>query len=200
MRGTLYENGRNPDIVSAYSFRSGLTLATDVCKEKSNEIKSVPRLLDKLDVPGCVVTADAMSFQKVIIDKIRNKGADFVIELKTNQRSLRYGLEDSIKTAPPTDVYKEGPYLEHDRIESRICRIYRGEELIVDREKWNGNLTVIEILTSTEKKSDGRSISEQRLYILSLDSSAERLSQIIKQHWAIESMHWDLDRTSGRTA
>ena len=40
------------------------------------------------------------------IDKIRDKGADFVIELKANQRSLRYGLEDSIKTATPTDVYK----------------------------------------------------------------------------------------------
>mgnify|MGYP000178772329 CR=1 FL=1 len=39
-----------------------------------------------------------------------------------------------------------------------------------------------------------RSTSEQRLYISSLDSSAERLSQITKQHWAIESMHWDLDR------
>ena len=194
MRGTLYENGRNPNIVSAYSLRSGFTLATDVCKEKSNEIKSVPRLLDKLDVSGCVVTADAMSCQKGIIDKIRGKGGDFVIELKANQRSLRYGLEDSIKATTPTDIYKEGPYLEHGRIESRVCRIYRGEELIVDREKWNGNLTVIEILTSTEKKSDGKTTSEQRLYISSLDSSAGRLSQITKQHWAIESMHWDLDR------
>lgn len=48
----------------------------------------MPRLLDKLDVSGCVVTADAMSFQKGIIDKIRDKGADFVIE--------RYGLEDCV--------------------------------------------------------------------------------------------------------
>lgn len=100
---------------------------------------------------GCVVTADAMSCQKGIIDKIRGKGSDFVIELKANQRSLRYGLEDSIKATTPTDIYKEGPYLEHGRIESRVCRIFRGEELIADREKWNGNLTVIEILTSTEK-------------------------------------------------
>ena len=38
MRGALYDNGRNPDIVSAYSLRSGFILATDVCKEKSNEI------------------------------------------------------------------------------------------------------------------------------------------------------------------
>lgn len=129
MRGTLYDNGSNLGIVSAYSLCFGFTLATDVCKEKSNEIKSVPQLLDKLDVLGCVVTADAMSCQKVIIGKIRDKGGDFVIELKANQRALRYGLEDSIKIDTPTDIYKEGPYLEHGRIESRVCRIYRKEEL-----------------------------------------------------------------------
>ena len=63
MRGALYDNGCNPDIVSAYSLRFGFILATDVCKEKT-----VPRLLDKLDVSGCIVTADVMSFQKVIIE------------------------------------------------------------------------------------------------------------------------------------
>jgi hypothetical protein len=74
------------------------------------------------------ITADAMSFQKAIIDKTRDKGA----ELKVNQKILRYGLEDSIKTATPTDVYKEGPYLEHGRIESRICRIWLKNEKNLD--------------------------------------------------------------------
>lgn len=55
-----------------------------MCREKSNEIISVPRLLDKVDVSGNIVTADAMSFQKAIIDKIRKKGGDFLIELKAN--------------------------------------------------------------------------------------------------------------------
>ena len=154
-RGTLYGNGRTPNIVSAYSPDLGLTLATDACEEKSNEIKSVPVLLDKLDISGHVITADAMSFQKAIIDKIKGKGGDFVIELKANQRSLRYGLEDAIKDA---------------------------------------KLTVIEICTTTEKKSDGRRASERRLYVSSLDCGAERLSLITRRHWAIESMHWDLDR------
>ena len=86
-RGTLYGNGRTPNIVSAYSPDLGLTLATDACEEKSNEIKSVPVLLDKLDISGHVITADAMSFQKAIIDKIKGKGGDFVIELKANQRT-----------------------------------------------------------------------------------------------------------------
>lgn len=66
MRVILYENGRNPDIVSGYLFHSGFTLVTDVCKEKSNEIKALPRLLDKVDISGCIVTAAAMSFQKSI--------------------------------------------------------------------------------------------------------------------------------------
>lgn len=45
-------NGRNPDMVSAYSCSAGITLATEMCGEKSNEITAVPALLDKLDIPG----------------------------------------------------------------------------------------------------------------------------------------------------
>lgn len=155
MRGTVLENGRNPDIVSAYSLEGGITLATDMCREKSNEITSVPRLLDKVNVSGSIITADAMSFQKSIIDKIRGRGGDFLIELKANQMTLRYGIEDNVELAEPVDVYSEGPCLEHGRIETRVCRIFRGEELIADREKWKGNLTVIEIRTATERKWDG---------------------------------------------
>lgn len=33
-RGTVQENGRSPDIVSAYSFNTGITLATEACQEK----------------------------------------------------------------------------------------------------------------------------------------------------------------------
>ena len=194
MRGTVLENGRNPDIVSAYSLEGGVTLATDMCEEKSNEITSVPKLLDKVDVSGCIVTADAMSFQKAIIDKIREKGGDFLIELKANQRTLRYGVEDNVELAEPVDVYSEGPFLEHGRIETRVCRIFRGNDLITDREKWNGNLTVVEIRTATERKSDGQKSSERRFYVSSFHGSARRLGTIARMHWAIESMHWDLDR------
>lgn len=135
-----------------------------------------------------------MFFQKSIIDKIRARGGDFLIELKANQRTLRYGIEDNVELAEPVDVYSEGPCLEHGRIETRVCRIFRGEELIADREKWRGNLTVIEIRTATERKSDGQKSSERRFYVLSLHGSARRLGTIARIHWAIENMHRDLDR------
>lgn len=56
MCGTVLENGRNPDIVSAYSPLTGLTLATEACQEKSNEIKAVPLLIDKVDVAEKLMT------------------------------------------------------------------------------------------------------------------------------------------------
>lgn len=166
-RGTVQENGRNPDIVSAYSFNTGITPATEACREKSNEITAVPLLLDKIDISGKVVTADAMSMQKDIIDRIRSKGGDFLIEHRANQRSLRYGVEDSIKAVTPVYSYTVGPELGHGRIETRIYRVYDGLEIIADKEKWGGNMTIIEYESDTVRKSTGARTSEKQLYVSS---------------------------------
>jgi hypothetical protein len=155
MCGTVQENGRNPDIVSAYSSSTGITLATEACDEKSNEIKAVPLLLDKIDVTDKLVTADAMSMQKEIIDKIREKGGHFLIELKANQRTLRYGVEDKMKQCTPQFTYREGPKLEHGRIETRTYNVYDGSELIADKDKWGNNLTVVEFVSHCIKKING---------------------------------------------
>lgn len=47
-----------------------------------DEIKAVPLLLNKIKLAGKIVTADAMSMQKNIIDIIRRNGGEFLIELK----------------------------------------------------------------------------------------------------------------------
>lgn len=192
-RGTILANGRNPDIVSAYSPATGITLATEACLEKSNEIKAVPRLLDKIDISGKVVTADAMSMQKDIIDKIRSKGGEFLIELKANQRSLRYGAEDRLKTIPPVRSDTAGAELGHGRIETRTYRIYDGLELIADKEKWGGGLTVVEYESDTVRKSTGEHTREKRLYVSSLPADTPDLGAVVRIHWTIESMHWGLD-------
>lgn len=194
MRGTLMENGRNPDIVSAYSHKAGITLATEACQEKSNEIKAMPRLIDKLNLTGQVVTADAMAMHKKIIDTIRGKHGDFIIELKANQPSLRYGIEDKLGLCTPVDTFTEGPVLGHGRIETRTYRVYDGLELIADKEKWGGNLSVVEFASVSVKKSTGELTEETRLYVSSLPPDAKISGAVIRSHWAIESMHWLLDR------
>lgn len=73
--GTVQANGRNPDMVLIYSFNIGIILAKEACLRKSNEIKAVPWLMDKIELAGKLGSADAMSLQKDIIDKIREKTA-----------------------------------------------------------------------------------------------------------------------------
>lgn len=193
MRGTVQCNGRNPDIVSAYSFSTGLTLATEACQEKSNEIKAVPLLIDKIDIKGKLITADAMSMQKGIIDKIRSKEGDFLIELKANQRALRYGVEDKIRSCTPMFTYSDDTELEHGRIETRIYNVYDGLELIADKDKWGDNLTVVEFISHSVKKSTGAETTETRLYASSLPVETPWIGDAVRKHWSIESMHWGLD-------
>lgn len=192
-RGTVQENGRSPDVVSAYSFNTGITIATEACKEKSNEIKAVPILLDKIDISGKIVTADAMSMQKDIVEKIRKKGGDFLIELKANQPSLRYGIEDRLVEHTPVYSYTEGPELAHGRIETRTYRVYDGLDIIADKKKWGGNMTIIEYESSTVKKSTGVHTSEKRLYVSSMPTDTPQPGSIVRNHWSIECMHWGLD-------
>ena len=192
-RGTVLTNGRNPDIVSAYSPAAGITLATEACEEKSNEIKAVPALLKKIDLKGKIVTADAMSMQKEIIDIIRSKGGDFLIELKANQRSLRYGIEDKINERVPRHSYTQGPELGHGRIETRTYHIYDGLDMIADAEKWGGNMTVVKYESNTDNKSTKKSTTETRLYLTSLPKNTPELGSLVRTHWSIESMHWSLD-------
>lgn len=193
MRGTVQDNCRNPDIVSAYSPYTHITLATEACGEKSNEIKAVPLLIDKIDIAGKLITADAMSMQKDIIDKIRAKNGYFLIELKANQRALCYGIEDRIKQYAPRFSYTEGPELEHGRIEIRTYNVYDGLELIVDKNKWGDNLTVVEFVSNCTNKSKGENTAETRLYVSNLPNDTPWIGMAIRKHWSIESMHWALD-------
>ena len=76
-----------------------------------------------------------MLMQKDIIERIRKKVGDFLIELKANQRSLRYRVEDRLKEHAPLYSYTEVPELGLGRIETRTYNIYDGLEIIADKEK-----------------------------------------------------------------
>jgi predicted transposase YbfD/YdcC len=134
-----------------------------------------------------------MSMQKEIIDKIREKGGYFLIELKANQRALRYGVEDRIKQCISKFSYQESAKLEHGRIETRTYNVYDGLELIADKDKWGGNLTVVEFISNCTKKSTNETTTETRLYVSNLPDDTPWIGMAVRKHWAIESMHWGLD-------
>ncbi|PMC11295.1 ISAs1 family transposase, partial [Hoylesella timonensis] len=76
----------------------------------------------------------------------------------------------------------------------RSYRVFDGTDLVANKKKWNGNLTIIEYECETVKKSTGSCTTEKRLYVTSLPANTPRLGTLVRNHWSIESMHWGLDR------
>lgn len=81
-------------MVSACACDNHLVLGQTKVTEKSNEITAIPKLLDRLDIAGSIITIDAMGCQTKKAQKIVDKGADYVLSLKGNQGNLH----DDIKT------------------------------------------------------------------------------------------------------
>ena len=54
-------------------------------------------------------------------------------------------------------------------------------------------MTIIEYESETVKKTSGVHTSEKRLYVSSLPTDTPELVALVRNHWAIESMHWSLD-------
>lgn len=103
-----------------------------------------------------------MSMQKDIIERIRKEGGDFLIELKANQRSLRHGVEDRLSEQTPLYSYTEGHELGHGRIETRTYSISDDLEIIADKEKWCGGMTVVEYESDAVRKSTSVHTTEKK--------------------------------------
>ena len=89
-RRTHDKNKRPLHVVSAFAHEYGLVMGQMACEEKSNEITTIPKLLDMLEISGCIVTIDAMGTQKEIAEKIVSKNADYILTLKENQKNLTH--------------------------------------------------------------------------------------------------------------
>ena len=60
-------------VVSAFSAECGLVLGQLACEEKSNEITAIPKLLEMLEIRGCIVTIDAMGLKQSIKSQKRSR-------------------------------------------------------------------------------------------------------------------------------
>ena len=69
-------------MVSAWATANHISLGQVVVDEKSNEITAIPKLLQMLELSGCLVTIDAMGCQTEIAEQIVAAGADYVLAVK----------------------------------------------------------------------------------------------------------------------
>lgn len=75
-------------MVSAWATTNRISLGQVVVDDKSNEITAIPKLLQMLELSGCLVTIDAMGCQTQIAHDIVAAKADYVLAVKGNQPTL----------------------------------------------------------------------------------------------------------------
>jgi len=180
--------------VSAFASEARIVLAQVATDEKSNEITAIPQLLDLLDLRGATVTIDAAGCQTKIAEKIVGNGADYVLGLKGNQKTLHNGAKELFNTAKHfADSYEETGQ-GHGRTETRRCDILNAEDTaFLLKTKAFPHLKSVVRITATRTVKEKTTV-EQRYYLSSLAPDAKRLEAAVRSHWSIEnSLHWVLD-------
>lgn len=185
-------------MVSAWAYEDHVVFGQLAVDAQSNEITTIPELLQLLDLTGATVTIDAIGCQREIAQQIVTHQGDYVLSLKANQPSLyddvRMYLEDALV---------HGFRGEHDFWETvekghgrrEIRRVWTTSDVgwLQARHDWPalGSLTVVE----RERHLADRCERERHYFLSSHPGHcAQRLGTLIRQHWSVEAqLHWSLD-------
>jgi predicted transposase YbfD/YdcC len=186
-------------MVSAWASANEVVLGQMKVDDQSNEITAIPRLLDTLEIAGCIVTLDALHCQTETVAIIVEKGADYVLPVKENQPRLLEAMQGLFDD--PAEMhwvkcnYHKTENQGHGRTEVRKCWCTSDPDYlryIATLAEWQA-LQSIAMVQSERQVGDQRTV-KRRYYISSLESNAKLLLHAVRTHWGIENkVHWVLD-------
>lgn len=187
-------------LVSAMVVESGLILTQKESEGKKNEIKTMQAMLSSLEVKGAVNTADAMHCQTKTAELIQERDADYVLQVKNNQKNLSDEIKAFFhKTERDSPSKLEGRFYsdvegEHGRISERAYQILPITDWLTTAKGWAGCQSVVKV--DRRRTIKGKVLQETSYYITSLADDIKEVAGYIRNHWAIENtQHWVLDVT-----
>jgi predicted transposase YbfD/YdcC len=180
-------------IVSAQLSELGITIGQQTVEGKSNEIPAVRKLIGLLDIEGCLVVADALNCQKETAKEIIKAEADYLLNVKDNQETLKQDIEDYVQedTLRKTMDLYETIEKNSGRIEHRIAYATCDIDWLSCKGDWE-KLVCIGAVNRQFTTSKGTT-NEWHYYISSRELTAEELLRHARLEWSVETMHWLLD-------
>ena len=185
-------------MVHAWARENGMYLGQVITDEKSNEITAIPKLLETLEIKGCVITIDAMGCQREIAQKIVEAGGDYCLAIKANQGNLHADITNHVaeqmrdKFARVKISRHETDDEGHGRVEKRSYYVLPIPKNFVESEKWSGLKAMGVAISETTR--DGKTSNQIRYYIMSRNLKAQEFADAARGHWGIENqLHWQLD-------
>ncbi|MBC8955063.1 ISAs1 family transposase [Xenorhabdus sp. PB62.4] len=193
-KGTLFEALH---VVSAYDVESGVALYHRVAESKGKEGPVARQLIELLALDGAVVTMDALHCQKETLELITQRGGDFIVGVKGNQKSLAEFVKSHF--AAHYESHELVEFTEksrgHGREEFRHVMQISATLSEEFQAKWPSIQSVIEVVSERSVKGHPPH-RDSRGYVSSLPLDAELAATAIRKHWSVENeLHWVLDVT-----
>lgn len=206
LRGTIPEGEtQGVHLLAAYLPEQGVVLMQMEVERKSNEIAAAPKLLQALDLQGCVVTGDAMFTQRELCEQIVGFGGDYVLPVKANQKLMQQAIANLFVPAavsaghqviPLPETYCQSVNPGHGRIE---CRYLTLSSQLNDYLDFPHVQQVFRLQRVVQRQKTGQLTYQVVFGITSLSPDAcspQRLMHLIRQHWHIENrLHYVRDVT-----
>jgi predicted transposase YbfD/YdcC len=193
-------------MVSAFVQANHLVFAQETTAGKGGEREAIKKLLQVLDVEGATVTIDALGCQKEVAELIVAAKADYLLQVKDNQPTLKDKLAILFAEAElePYEGFTHATCTtvdgDHGRIETRTAHVlWDVRHLGPVAKTWAGLKSVALIRRTREVLgADGqrKTRTETHYYINSFNHrrKAETFLTASRGHWGVENnLHWQLD-------
>jgi predicted transposase YbfD/YdcC len=205
-RGARLAGGRAVHLLGALDTGSGEVLGQQVVDGKTNEINVFAPLLDRIDIAGAIITADALHTQRGHVSYLKGRDAHYLLTVKANQPRLLAQLRALPWKQVPVSDRTAGKG--HGRLEERTLKltaIAAGMGGIA----FPGAALAIQITRRRKALTDNKWQTETVHAITDLayaQTSPAELADALRAHWGIENrLHWvrdvtfDEDRSQIRT-
>jgi predicted transposase YbfD/YdcC len=196
LRGSASGADPGQHLLAALDHTHGVVLGQVDVQAKTNEIPMLPTLLDRIDLAGAIVTADAMHTQREHARYlVAQRGAHYILTVKGNQPSLHAQLKNlPWRDVPVTsDTCDRG----HGRRERRTLKV----TAVAAGLAFPHATQAIQIVRRRRSLTSSKWSTETVYAITSLtpaQASPTQLAAALRGHWAIEDrLHWIRDVTYG---
>jgi len=169
---------------------------------KTNEIPMFTALLDRMDITGAVITADALHAQRSHAEYLARRGAHYLLIVKRNQPGLHAQLAAlPWREIPVAYQARERGHGRTERRTLKITAVARGLAFPYAAQA----IQIVRRRTVHGKRSAETCYAVTSLRVT--HAKPAQLAAIIRGHWGIEDrLHWvrdmdfDEDRSQARTA
>ncbi|MFF0010868.1 ISAs1 family transposase [Streptomyces sp. NPDC005374] len=194
VRGSRTSDNRAVYLLAAALHAIGTVIAQRQIPAKSNEIPAFAPLLDRIDLHGTVVTADALHTQRAHAEHVIAAGGHYLLVVKGNQKKLRKQLKKlPWQQIPLQDRTTSSGHGRREVRRLKVCTVEPGL-------RFPHAVQAMEIKRRRVNRRTGK-VQTKTLYAVTsltpVQANPAQLAQLIQNHWSVEALHHTRDVTYG---